>query len=444
MSNKQNGENRDQFKSKFGFILACVGSAVGMGNIWLFPYRVGQFGGAAFLIPYIIFVLLIGFTGVIGEMTLGRAMRTGPLGAYKKAFEKKGLKGGGIVGLIPTLASLALAIGYAVVVGWILRFTVGAITGAVTTSENSGAYFGAIAGNFGSIPWHILGLVIGFAIMIFGVGDGIEKINKVLMPLFFVLFVVLAIRVALLDSDTLAAGYAYLFKPDWSLLGKADTWIYALGQAFFSLSLAGCGTLVYGSYLSDDENIVSSAIYVSIFDTIAALLAALVIIPAVFAFGIEPSAGPPLMFITMPEVFKSMPGGAIFATLFFVAVLFAGITSLINLFESPVEGLQSRFGLSRPVSIAIVAVIAVGVGVFLEGDALSGWMDFVSIYALPLGALLAGFTFFWVLGFPAAEEEVSKGRDSKIGGWFQIFGKYIFCGITVLVYILGLVKGGIG
>ncbi len=443
MSNNQN-ENRDQFKSKFGFILACVGSAVGMGNIWLFPYRVGQFGGAAFLIPYIIFVLLIGFTGVIGEMTLGRAMKTGPLGAYKKAFDKKGLKGGGIVGLIPTLASLALAIGYAVVVGWILRFTVGAITGAVTTSENSGAYFGAIAGNFGSIPWHMIGLVIVFAIMFFGVGDGIEKINKVLMPLFFVLFIVLAVRVAMLDSDTLKDGYAYLFNPNWELLGKADTWIYALGQAFFSLSLAGCGTLVYGSYLSDDENIVSSAIYVSIFDTIAALLAALVIIPAVFAFGIEPSAGPPLMFITMPEVFKSMPGGGLFASIFFIAVLFAGVTSLMNLFESPVEGLQTKFGLSRMKSIVIVAIIAIAVGVFLEGDALGGWMDFVSIYALPLGALLAGFTFFWILGFPEAEEEVSKGRDGKIGPWFKIFGKYVFCIITVLVYILGLIKGGIG
>ncbi len=441
--NKQQTTGRDQFKSKFGFILACVGSAVGMGNIWLFPYRVGQFGGAAFLIPYLLFVLLIGFTGVIGEMALGRAMKTGPLGAYKKAFDKKGFKAGGIAGLIPTLASLALAIGYAVVVGWILRFTVGAITGAVTSSKNSGAYFGAIAGNFGSIPWHLLGLVIVFAIMLFGVGDGIEKINKVLMPLFFVLFIALAIRVAILGGDAVK-GYAYLFKPDWSLLGKADTWIYALGQAFFSLSLAGCGTLVYGSYLSDDENIVSSAVYVAIFDTIAAMLAALVIIPAVFAFGIEPSAGPPLMFITMPEVFKSMPAGGLFASIFFIAVLFAGVTSLMNLFESPVEGLQSKYGLSRPVSIGIVAVIAVAVGVFLEGDALGGWMDFVSIYALPLGALLAGFTFFWVLGFPEAEEQVSLGRPNKVGAWFKFFGKYVFCGITVVVYILGLLYGGIG
>ncbi len=443
MNNKQT-ESRDQFQSKFGFILACVGSAVGMGNIWLFPYRVGQFGGAAFLIPYFIFVLLIGFTGVIGEMTFGRSMKSGPLGAFKKAFDKKGLKGGEIVGLIPTLASLALAIGYAVVVGWILRFTVGSITGAVTHSENSGAYFGAIAGNFGSIPWHILGLVIVFAIMLFGVGDGIEKINKVLMPLFFILFIVLAIRVALLGGEGVKAGYAYLFKPNWALLGEAKTWIFALGQAFFSLSLAGCGTVVYGSYLSDKENVVSSAIYVSIFDTIAALLAALVIIPSVFAFGIEPSAGPPLMFITMPEVFKNMPAGALFASVFFIAVLFAGVTSLMNLFESPVEALQSKFNLPRTTSIAIIAAIAIAIGIFLEGDALGGWMDFVSIYALPLGALLAGFTFFWILGFPFAEEQVSLGRENKIGGWFKIFGKYVFCGITVIVYILGLIYGGIG
>ncbi len=434
---------RDHFNTKFGFILACVGSAVGMGNIWLFPYRVGQFGGAAFLIPYIIFIILIGFTGVIGEMTFGRSMKSGPLGAFKKAFDKKGLPGGEFVGLIPTLASLALAIGYAVVVGWILRFTVGAITGSVTSAENSGAYFGQIAGNFGSIPWHILGLVIVFAIMIFGVGNGIEKINKVLMPLFFVLFIILAVRVAFLGGDAFK-GYSYLFNPKWELLLVPKTWIYALGQAFFSLSLAGCGTVVYGSYLKDDEDVVSSAVYVSVFDTIAALIAALVIIPAVFAFGIEPSSGPPLMFITMPEVFKLMPVGTIFASLFFIAVLFAGVTSLMNLFESPVEALQSRFNLSRMQSIAIVAIIAIGVGVFLEGDALGGWMDFVSIYMLPLGALLAGFTFFWILGFPHASDQVSLGRDKKIGPWFKIFGKYVFCGITIVVYILGLIYGGIG
>ncbi len=438
-----NNKTRDSFNSKIGFILACIGSAVGMGNIWLFPYRVGQFGGAAFLIPYFIFVLLIGFTGVIGEMAFGRSMRNGPLGAFKKAFEKKGLKGGGILGLIPTLAALALGIGYAVVVGWILRFTVGSITGSMLSAENSAAYFGEIAGNYSSISWHILGLVIVFSIMIFGIGKGIEKINKVLMPLFFVLFIFLAIRVFMLGGDV-SKGYEYLFNTNWEALSDKKTWIYALGQAFFSLSLAGCGTVVYGSYLDDKEDLVSSAFYVSIFDTIAALLAALVIIPAVFAFGIEPTAGPALMFISLPEVFKTMPAGSIFAIIFFVAVLFAGITSLINIFESPVEALQSKFGLSRHKSIAIIAVIAFAVGVFIEGDHLSGWMDFVSIYALPLGALLAGFTFFWILGFPFAEDEVSKGRDHKIGAWFRVFGKYVFCGITVLVYILGLIYGGIG
>ncbi len=433
---------REQFNSNFGFIVACIGSAVGMGNIWLFPYRVGEFGGFAFLIPYFIFVLLIGFTGVIAEMSFGRSMRSGPLLAFKKAFDKKGIKGGEIVGLIPTVASLLLAIGYAVVVGWILIFTIGAISGEVINAQNSGAYFGSIAGNFGSIPWHFLVLGITFTIMLFGVSRGIEKANKILMPLFFLLFIILAIRVSFFENANL--GYDYLFKPNWEMLMNKKTWIYALGQAFFSLSLAGCGTVVYGSYLSDDEDIVKSAVLVSFFDTIAAMVSALVIIPSVFAFGLKPDAGPSLMFITMPEVFKKMPVGNLFAILFFIAVLFAGITSLINLFESPIEALQSKFNLSRGKSIAIIAIIAFSVGIFLEGDALSIWMDFVSIYALPLGALLAGFTFFWVLGFPFASEQVSLGRLKPIGNWFKIFGKYVFCGITVAVYILGLLYGGIG
>lgn len=293
-------EIRENFQSKTGFILACIGSAVGMGNIWLFPYKVGQLGGAAFIIPYIIFVILLGYSGVIEEMALGRVMETGPLGAFKKAMEKRGKTYGEVIGMIPVIGSLGIAVGYSVVVGWILKFTIQSFTGAVTTSENSGAFFGAIAGKYGSLSWHIAAIIITVLIMNLGVGQGIEKANKIMMPLFFFMFLFLAVRVLFLSGAS--EGYKFLFKADWSKLGNPKTWIFALGQAFFSLSLAGSGTVVYGSYLKKDEDIVSSAMYVSIFDTLAAMLAALVIIPAVFAYGIEPSAGPPLMFIVMPEI----------------------------------------------------------------------------------------------------------------------------------------------
>ena len=442
MSRVENQETRDGFSSGFGFIVACIGSAVGMANIWLFPYRLGQFGGAAFLIPYILF-LLIGVWGVMGEMAFGRAMGTGPLGAFKQAFTRKQWVGGSFFGFIPVLGSLGIAVGYAVVVGWILRFLAGSVTGSMLAAENSGAYFGAIAGPFGSIIWHLLALGLTFLVMISGISRGIERVNKVMMPLFFLLFLILAVRVVTLPGAL--EGYRYLFVPKWDALADPKTWVYALGQAFFSLSLAGSGTLVYGSYLSKKEDVVSSARNVAVFDTLAALLAAVVVIPAVFAFGLDISAGPALMFITMPNVFKMMPLGDIFAIIFFIAVFFAGISSLMNLMETPVEALQQRFSLSRRGAIGIVAVVSIAAGLILQdGDNLGVWMDIVSIYFIPLGALLAAVIFFWVCGKSFAREQVELGHKGRLTVLFEPLTRYAFCGVTFAVYILGILYGGIG
>ena len=393
----QQRRQRDSWASRTGFILACVGSAVGMANIWLFPYRVAQLGGAAFLIPYLIFVALLGFTGVIGEMSFGRAMGTGPMGAFGKAMEMRGVRKGGligkIVGLVPTLGSLALAIGYAVVLGWACHYLFSSLTGELMAQSDMGAFFGGIASDFGNVGFHVTGLVITFVIMILGVSRGIERVNKVLMPLLFILFIVIAIRVAMLSGAS--EGYLYLLVPRWEALLNPTTWVYALGQAFFSLSLAGCGTLVYGSYLKKDVDVVSAARNVAIFDTIASLVAACVVVPAVFAFGLDVSSGPPLLFITLAQVFQQMPFGDIFAVILFVAVVFAAITSLMNLFEAPVEALQEQLGLSRTVSVLIIAVIAVAVGLFIEGGStVSDWMDVISIYVIPVGAFLAAIMFF--------------------------------------------------
>lgn len=442
MQEKVKVKKRDTFSSRLGFILACIGSAVGMGNIWMFPYRAGQYGGGAFLVPYFIFVVFLGFTGVAGEMAFGRAMGTGPLGAFKKVSERRGGKWGEFIGIIPVIGSLGIAIGYSVVVGWIIKFLFGSLTGSAFSGD-SVEYFVELSENFGSVGWHILGLIMVFIMMVMGVSKGIERINKVLMPAFFFLFIILAIRVFMLDGS--ARGYEYLFNPDWELLKNPDTWVYALGQAFFSLSLAGSGTIVYGSYLKKDEDVINCAKNVAFFDTCAAVLAGLVIIPAVFAFGLDPAAGPPLMFITMPSVFKLMPMGQLFSFVFFTAVLFAAVTSLMNLFETPVEALQEKFGLSRLVSVVIVGIVAIVVGVFIEsGDAVGSWMDAVSIYIIPLGALLAGIMFYWVCGKGYAREQVQLGRDKKIGKWFEPASKYLFVGITLIVYILNIIFKGIG
>ena len=444
---KQSGNGRDQFRSRLGFIIACIGSAVGMGNIWMFPYRTGTFGGAAFLIPYFIFVVLLGFSGVIGEMAFGRGMKTGPMGAFTQAMElrfgKKGRLPGKVIGAVPVIGSLGIAIGYSVVVGWFLKYLFAAVTGTLTKVEDMGAYFGELAVDFGSVGWQLLGLGLTFIIMILGVTRGIEKMNKIMMPVFFRFFVILLVRVVTLPGAT--EGFRYMFVPQWEQLGNVKTWVYALGQAFFSLSLAGSGTIVYGSYLKKDTDVVSCAKNVAFFDTCAALLAGMVVIPAVFAFGLDVSSGPPLMFITLPAVFQQMPFGGVFAVIFFVAVLFAAITSLMNLFETPIEALENQLKISRGAAVAVIALISAAVGIFIEsGDSVGAWMDAVSIYIIPLGALLAAIMFFWVCPKGYAREQVEVGREKPLGRWFEPVTKYIFVGITLLVYVLGIFFGGIG
>ena len=432
--------NRDQFTDRWGFILACIGSAVGMANVWAFPYRAAKYGGGAFIVAYLIIAIFLGMVGVAGEIAFGRWGRTGPLGTFRKALTERG-KGLRDIGIIPIVGSLAIGIGYAVIIGWVLRYMVGAATGSVMAAD-TGAYFGAITGNFGSVGWHMLGLVLALVVMVAGVSGGIEKINKVMMPLFFVLFFIMAIRVAFLPGAV--EGYKYLFIPRWEYLLNPDTWIYALGQCFFSLSLAGSGTVVYGSYLDEGEDVVTCARRIAIFDTLAALLASMVVIPAVFAFGLDPSSGPPLMFITMPAIFQSIAGGRIISLIFFVAILFAGLTSIVNLFETPIEALQQRLGMSRRNASLLIVGVAALVGVFIEnGNVVGTWMDAVSIYIIPIGALISAVLLFWVMGTDFARQQMGLGREKPVGMWAHYLGKYVFCFVTVAVILLGIVRGGI-
>ena len=439
-------KKRDSFNNKWGFILACIGSAVGMGNIWMFPTRVSMYGGGSYLIPYFIFVALIGFTGVIGEMSFGRATKSGPVDAFGYACGTKNKrKLGEAIGFIPVLGALAMAIGYTVVMGWILKYMIGAFTGktlAPADTEGFAASFGSMASAFGNNVWQIVALVIGIIILMFGVGRGIEKANKIMMPVFFILFAVLGIYVAFQPGAV--EGYKYIFRVDPEAFADPKTWIFALGQAFFSLSVAGNGTLIYGSYLSDNEDIPAAAGRVALFDTIAALLAALVIIPAMATTGAQLNqGGPGLMFIFLPALFKSMPGGYIVAIIFFVAVFMAGLSSLINLYEAPIATIQEKLHLGRKASCAIIAAIALVVSICIQGI-VSGWMDILSIYICPLGAGLAGIMFFWVCGKKYVEAQVNTGRDKKFTDKFYPICKYIYCPVCILVLILGIVLGGIG
>lgn len=427
------------FKSTVGFVLACVGSAVGMGNIWMFPYRLGQYGGAAFLIPYLIFIALFGLVGLSAEFALGRMAKTGTLGAYAYCWKNKF---GKYIGWLPLLGSLGIAIGYSVILGWVFRSIQGVLTNELLTNDIP-AFFTNMTQSFSNVPCHFLVLFITCLLLFTSATNAIEKANKVLMPTFFILFIILAIRVSLFDGAI--EGYKFLFVPKWECLLNKETWIMAMGQAFFSLSITGSGMIVYGAYLKDDVDIPKASMQTAVFDTIAAMLAALAIMPAVFSFGIDPVSGPSLMFLTLPEVFKQMPLGNFFALFFFVSVAFAGITSLINMLEAVCESWQNRFHISRKKAVLVCGIITFIVSVCIEnGDIVGKWMDVVTIYIIPFAALLGAITIYYVLGWNALKQELDKGRKKPVGPTFKFLGKYVYVFLAIIILILGILYNGIG
>lgn len=427
------------FKSTVGFVLACVGSAVGMGNIWMFPYHLGQYGGAAFLIPYLIFIALFGLVGLSAEFALGRMAKTGTLGAYAYCWKNKF---GKYIGWLPLLGSLGIAIGYSVILGWVFRSIQGVLTSKLLTNDIP-AFFTNMTQSFSNVPCHFLVLFVTCLLLFTSATNAIEKANKVLMPAFFILFIILAIRVSLFDGAI--EGYKFLFVPKWEYLLNKETWIMAMGQAFFSLSITGSGMIVYGAYLKDDVDIPKASMQTAIFDTIAAMLAALAIMPAVFSFGIDPVSGPSLMFLTLPEVFKQMPLGNFFALFFFVSVAFAGITSLINMLEAVCESWQNRFHISRKKAVLLCGIITFIISVCIEnGDIVGKWMDVVTIYIIPFAALLGAITIYYILGWNALKRELDKGRKKPVGPTFKFLGKYVYVFLAIIILILGILYNGIG
>ena len=437
------GHRNGGFGSSFGFIIACVGSAVGLGNIWMFPYRLGQYGGAAFLIPYLFFVLLFGWVGLSAEFGIGRLAGTGTIGAYEYCFAARGKKKlGGALSWLPLMGSLGIAIGYAVILGWVLNSLAGFVSGQLMSADPA-PFFQAAASSFGNPIWHTVVVAVVCLVLIFGVSAGIERVSKVLMPLFFLLFLVLAAWVFTLPGA--GEGYRFLFVPHWAQLLRTETWIMAMGQAFFSLSITGSGMIVYGAYLKKDADIPGASLRTAFFDTLAAMLSAVAIIPAVFAYGLDVARGPSLMFLTLPAVFQQMPMGQLFAVFFFLSVFFAGITSLINMFEAVVESWQSHFNLNRKLAVLLCSAITLGVGLFLEAEPNVGqWMDFITIGVVPIGAVMGAVSVYYVLGWPKLRQELQLGRKKPISAAFGAVGRYVYVPLTILVLILGFALGGIG
>ena len=349
---------KGQFTSRWGFVLSAVGSAVGMANVWGFPAKMGSNGGGAFLLAYLIFIALFSTVGLAAEYAVGRRARTGTLGAYRMAWASRRDslgKAGGALGWLPLAGSMCIAIGYAAIIAYVLKALTDAVTGSLMTVDTARWFESFSTTSYSVVPFHIV-IVVGTLLTLMLGAKSIEKSNKVMMPVFFLIFLALAVRVAFLPGA--GEGYRYMFSLRWEELRDPMVWIWAMGQAFFSLSITGSGMIVYGAYLDQEMDVAALARQTALFDTIAALVAALVIIPACFAYGLDVGAGPSLLFVTLPRILQDIPLGRLFAVILYVAMVFAGVSSLQNMFEAVGESLLHRFPrLGRKTVLVLLCII---------------------------------------------------------------------------------------
>ena len=428
------------FASRWGFILASVGSAVGMANVWGFPNKLGSNGGGAFLLIYLMFVVIFSYVGLPAEFAMGRRAATGTLGAYENAWATRGKtagKVGGLLAWLPLTGSLCIALGYAVIVTYILKALVDSLVGTLMSAD-AGAWFGAFSSTpYDVIPYHVI-VVVGTLLTLYLGARSIEKTNKIMMPLFFIIFLILAVRVAMLPD--VSEGYRFMFTPRWEALKDPMIWIWAMGQAFFSLSVTGSGMIVYGAYLSKDEDVVGVAQHTALFDTIAAVVAALVIIPACFSYGLDVGAGPSLLFVTLPTILQDIPLGRLFAIILYLAMIFAGISSLQNMFEAVAESLLHKFPkLSRTAVLAFLCVLCLGIGIFMEPISKWGpWMDLVSIYIIPIGATLGAISWFYVMKKEDLLAAVNTGSKKARGALWYNVGRFVYVPFALVLCCVAL------
>ena len=443
------GEERGQWSSKTGFILAAAGSAIGLGNIWRFPYIAGQNGGAAFVLLYVLFVALIGLPYMFAELALGRHARKNPVGAIDSIKPGSGWR---LVGLLGVLTGVGILSFYGVIAGWTFGYIFKMATGNY-------ADFGQFIAN----PWMVLGLFALFMtfttlIVHGGVKQGIEKWSKILMPILFVLLLGLIIYTNTLTGAS--EGLSFYLKPDFSkITGRVA--LAALGQAFFSLSL-GMGLMItYGSYVSKKDDMITSGAAIAFFDTLIAIFAGLIIFPALFAMGQQPDAGPTLVFVVLPELFAQMPGGLFVGTLFFILLSVAALTSTISLLEVETAYMVDQHHIDRKKVVWGAALFTFIVGIpcalsqgsveFLTNFAalparLTGDPDFLSHmsfiwgdFSLAFGALLMSIFVGWVWGAHKAADELEQGSSifaRSRGLW--IFMIRFFIPAVIFVILLNL------
>ena len=433
--------NQRHFGTRWGFILASVGSAVGMANVWGFPHKLGSNGGGAFLLVYLLFIFIFSYVGLPTEFAIGRRAGTGTLGAYENAWATRGKKAGkigGLLGWLPLAGSLCIAIGYAVIITYILKALTDSMVGTLMTTDTATWFSEFSSTPFSVVPYHII-VVVGALLTLYLGAHSIEKTNKIMMPVFFGIFLVLAVRLAFLPG--VAEGYRFMFTPDWSALKNPMVWIWAMGQAFFSLSVTGSGMIVYGAYLSKEEDVVRMSQRTALFDTIAALVAAMVIIPACFSYHLDVGAGPSLLFVTLPAILQDLPLGRLFAVILYVAMIFAGVSSLQNMFEAVTESLLHKFPkLKRTVALVILCALCLGFGLFMEPIShWGGWMDLVSIYIIPIGATLGAVSWFYVMKREDLLDAVNTGSGRKRGRLWYSIGRYVYVPLALILCLVALI-----
>jgi neurotransmitter:Na+ symporter, NSS family len=440
---------RENWGSRFGFVMAAAGSAVGLGNIWRFPYTTGENGGGAFLLIYLAIVAAFGLSLVMAEIVMGRTAQRNPVGAFRLL----GGRGWPLVGFLGVATGFIILSFYIVVAGWTLAYVVYMARGLLVSTDP--AHLGEVFGGFIASPLQPLIYAAAFVALIAlvvssGVGKGIERANKLLMPMLFVLLLILAVRALTLPGA--GEGLRFFLVPDFSKV-TAATFSAALAQAFFSLSLGmGC-MLTYGSYLNRRENIPGSAAMIVGLDVTAAMLAGLVILPVVFAFGFDPSAGPGLTFVTLPAVFASMPGGAVFGVMFFVLLAIAALTSAVSILEPVISYLIDERGMSRRHSVLLCTALcfALGIPSSLSFGVWSGFtvfdrsffdlMDFLATSVMmPLGALLTSIFVGWFWAAQASRALTNEGelRLPWIAAWTLVIR---FVAPVALTWILLISTG---
>ncbi len=437
---------REQFGTRLAFVLASMGGAIGLGNIWKFPYMVGRYGGAAFILVYIVALLVIGAPVLMTEFAIGRKTGTSYTSALKQLLPGTKWYWLGIIGVI----ALTLTLGfYGGIAGWTVAYLFKSVTGTFVGMDASqvGNVFGSfISSSSQVILWLAVMLGITTFIVLRGIKGGIEKVCNILLPVLFIMIIFLAIRSILLPGA--GAGLEFYLKPNLEHL-NGETIVAGVGQALFTLGVGAGNLVIYGSYLDRKKTIGSSTIMVGLGDTLAAILFGFIIFPACASFGIEAGMGPPLVFITLPTIFAQMKFGMLFSTVFFLLLFFACITSTICIMEAIVGFLTDEFKLARKKATFIVAAVVFAVGVLmmlsfgvLSDISIFGWSIFdftndvlVSAILLPLGALMMIILVGWVIKPKTILEEINLGEGIKFNRLYTILVKYIVPVVITAVFV---------